>query len=68
MDPLIYKCGGYENTYKSKSSLTRHINSVHFHRRYVCSQCSKEYVRNIDFLKHRIKCHQPLIIEQKSEL
>ena len=67
MEPLRHKCSECENTYKNKSSLKRHINTVHFHRRFVCGQCNKEYVRNIDFLKHRINCHQPIILKQNED-
>ena len=67
MEPYRYRCELCDNTYKNKSSLKRHTNSAHFHRRYVCGKCNKEYIRNIDFLKHKIKCNQPLILEQNSE-
>ena len=30
----------------------------------IFGQCRKEYVRNTDFLRHRIKCHQPVILNQ----
>ena len=53
------------NTHKNKSSLMRHINSVHLNQRYICSQCQNAYVRNIDFLKHRI--NQPVILKQCPE-
>ena len=67
MEPLKYKCDQCDNTYKSKSSLKRHMNSIHFHRRYVCGNCKKEYVRNIDFLTHKIKCCQPIIMKQDDD-
>ena len=67
MEPLIFKCDDCDKTYKSKSSLKRHINSVHFHRRFVCGNCNREYVRNIDSLHHGIKCHQPIIMSQNLE-
>ena len=67
MEPLKYKCDDCDKTHNSKSSLKRHINSVNFHRRYVCGNCNKEYVRNIDFLCHRSKCHQPIIMSQNLE-
>ena len=64
---MRYKCGECDNASKNKSSLKRHINTVHFHRRFVYGQCNKEYVRNIDFLKHRVNCHQPIILKQNED-
>ena len=49
---------------KNKSSLRRHINTVHLNQRFICGHCHKSYMRNIDFLKHRIHCHQPVILQQ----
>ena len=62
-----FKCNDCSNTYKNKSSLRRHINSVHLNQRYICGHCQKAYMRNIDFLKHRIHCHQSVILQQGPE-
>ena len=63
MDNCKFLCGQCNNGYKNKSSLRRHINSVH-NRRFVCGHCHKEYIRNVDYIKHISKFNQPLILKQ----
>ena len=63
MAKQTFKCFDCNNEYKNKSSLRRHINTAHLNKRFVCIECNKEYKRNIDFLKHRVKHHQSLIIK-----
>ena len=46
--------------------IVSNIDSYHLNRRYICGHCQKSYIRNIDFLKHRVNCHQPLILKQHS--
>ena len=49
-----FKCNDCSNAYKNKSSLKRHINTVHLNQRFICGHCHKAYMRNIDFLKHSL--------------
>ena len=67
MDNCKFLCGQCNNGYKNKSSLRRHINSVHNNRRFTCGHCQKEYVRKVDFIKHITKYHQPLILKQSHD-
>ena len=60
-------CCQCNNGYKNKSSLRRHINSVHNNRKFVCGHCQKEYMRKVDFVKHTTKYHQPIILNQGPE-
>ena len=67
MDNCKFLCGRCNNGYKTKSSLRRHINSVHNNRRFTCGYCQKEYVRKVDFIKHITKYDQPLILKQSHD-
>ena len=68
MDDRKFLCGQCNNGYKNKSSLRRHINSIHNEKRYICGTCNKAYIRNMDYIKHITKFHQPLICKQGPEL
>ena len=67
MDDRKFLCGQCNNGYKNKSSLRRHINSIHNEKRYICGTCNKAYFRNVDYIKHITKFHQPLICKQGPE-
>ena len=66
MDQGKFKCRDCDNIYKIKYSLKRHINSCELNRVYVGGlyEIHKEYIMNIDFLKHRVKFHQPVIFQE----
>ena len=67
MDDRKFLCGQCNNGYKNKSSLRRHINSIHNEKRSICGTCNKAYFRNVDYIKHITKFHQPLICKQGPE-
>ena len=51
MESPRFLCGQCNAGYKNKSSLRRHINVVHNQKRFVCNICSKDYSRNVDYIK-----------------
>ena len=67
MESERFRCNDCSNTYENKSSLRRYINTVQLNQRFICGHCQKAYMRNTDFLKHRIHCHQPVILQQGQE-
>ena len=64
MESPRFLCGQCNAGYKNKSSLRRHINVVHNQKRFVCNICLKDYSRNVDYIKHIVKMHQPIIMQQ----
>ena len=67
MDRNKYICGHCNQSFKHKSSLRRHINTIHNEKRFICGICNKKYTRNVDYISHISKTHPPLIMEQGSE-
>ena len=55
---MIFKCELCSSTFTVKSSLEKHINSIHKKIRYNCDHCDKSYTQRQNLTFHVLKVHK----------
>ena len=61
---LSFQCYLCETSFSTYGNLNKHINSVHFMKKYFCNLCDKSYKRNESLTFHKTKAHSYMIEER----